>query len=901
LSEVSAVYRAPFSGAPPKNLHFAHGMTLEAMVEGAGLPRDFREYGVIRVGGVEYAAQTWVHVKPRAGRVVTFHYMPLMGGRSRGGGFKAILGIVIAIATILTAGAAAAGAFSGLLGSGFAAGTIGAKVLGAGISVVGSLASAALSAPPVSSGAPGGPTAEQSRSPASIQGNILRPGMSIPRVVGTRRIYPPLACQPLTERIGQDEYAEGVCVLADPHDLADIRLGETLADEAEDVEIEIREGWPDDTPIGLVYRYGVTQDLRMELSSHTLLSTDFYSLANQVLPAASIPKFHSFTLSKNCDEIWGHLSFPGGLLWGADANTNMQIAFRLRMRAVGTFTWINLPEVHFTAKNSTDQKPHFKIIWGEAPPVTDITNALSWNAAYKFVLGQAIAPATDDWVAHAMFSAGAGNDGLYDGTEFTSNVRRTVLNGNLVSFYIDEAQVPKGEYQLEIKKSFPFGRDNFTKSTHQAGGNYDLFTYYSDSGNKRIPYSQEHSVARCFLMRIASVFNTHPIANGDPGSGLAILAVRTLNREIPNISVTASGYVKDWDGVGWNTWVYGGQYMAAHYRDILVGTMSPDPIDADVIDEDSLLDWRADCIANSYTCNLICEGARIDEVLNILASCGYARPGYSETWGVIRDYDRAAEDPVQIFNNRNASQLRMEKAFARSPDALRVNYKNADDLDQQREIIVFRPDSDPDADPRIEVVEYQGLTEEAAVVARAEYDLLQMDVRSVFWSFRAFVESIMCRRGDLIGVNHDVLDEMYAAARVDDVIVEGGNILGVVLDSEVPVFNETPWEDILVFEDEEDVELIGKASAISIRQSDGMHSQHVIAGATGERSTIMFETPAPLEADPDDGKSVVRRDSLVTIGQPGEVFMRLIVKQVTYDKNNMGSIVAVPEAPELWS
>src|SRR5690606_39035152 len=136
----------------------------------------------------------------------TFHYFPFRGGGG-GSGRKAVLGVALAIATVLTAGAVTA---FGIPALGIGVGTWQATVAAAGISLAGNMAASMLSAAPVAQPDTGG--GPQSRGAASLSGNVLSQGGAVPRVVGTRWIYPPMACQPVVYRDGPDEYVEGVFV-----------------------------------------------------------------------------------------------------------------------------------------------------------------------------------------------------------------------------------------------------------------------------------------------------------------------------------------------------------------------------------------------------------------------------------------------------------------------------------------------------------------------------------------------------------------------------------------------------------------------------------------------------------------------------------------------------------------
>lgn len=893
--QVVGYWRPPFAMTESRAQTFLPGMTLGQMAARMeGLPPDFMERGVIAIGGHEIDRDRWARVKPRPGQKITFHY-PLAGGGDRDSGKSGIFGIIIAIASILTAGAIVAFGVP-FLGAGFAAGTLGAKALAAGVTLVGSLAASALSAPPASAPARG--ESQSSGGAASIAGNVLSPGAPIPAVIGTRRIFPVLASQPLIYRDGETEVGEGVYVLAGPHKLEDIRVADAQIGESDDITFETREGWGNDAPLSLVKRYGLTRNSSLELSKHAVEVDEQDVLQNQVDPTRSLPVFHGFNTSQRPDEIWLHLVFPAGL-FDTESDERYGVPYRVRMRKTAQDPWINLPEIHYHSKRQEEIRPTIELIWGDGPEnIPTVNENEAWVAAYKHVDGQTSPnPQSPAWTADPSFSAGSGNDALYRGNEGASNVRRVTLIAEKATFYIDEQAIPKGRYQVEIKRGMAYRAASFTKSTYMYNGEHiDFFWYTTNGGQAVIVSTQEDRSDRCAVARFCSVVNQLPIPEQ---SGLAAVAVRVRGRQVDNLSVLASGYVRDWDGSGWNTWTTTSN-PAPHFRKVLNGPLTPDPIDEEVIDDASIVAFRQACIDNGYTCDMVVEGEAIDDVLRKITGCGYGRPRMSETWGVLRDHDRSGDDPEQVFTSRNATPLSMAKAFPRLPDAFRVVWFEASEDDAQREKIVFRPGRENTLNPLIEQVEYPGLDSEAKATARALFDLKQAELRSAFWSFQAPAEAIRVTRGDLIALNQDTIDEKHASARIIDVDVENDQVVGVWLDSKVPVYNVHDWfasTDIL---SEPDVFLLGVESSLGIRKSDGLSSIYAIDGETGETDFIKFDTPVPVALDT-EGEPVIRPDCLAWVGEAGKTYRRLVVAGMTYDADQKASIVAVDEAPELFA
>lgn len=921
---VAAFWRAPFAQSAAMVRTFGPDATVLDIVQSfGGLPIDFLDRGIVRVGEHEIDRARWIRVRLKPGTRITLHYALRAGGDDGGG--KAVLGIVLAIATILTAGLASAGMFA-TAGGWFAAGSLSAKLLATGISLAGALADAAITPPPAK---PKSDPRDQDTT-ASLQGNVLAAGAPIQRVVGTRRLFPPLGAQPLTYRDGKDEVVEAFYVLAGPHDLSEIRIGDTPIADAEDVEYELREGWPDDEPLRMVTRYSTTKTPSLELSQHIVLGDEQDTLeqvrtgtdlrgndgvlglfgpqpAQVADPSKSLPKWHSVSLSPDCDEGWLHFVLPEGLQITSSPNQKQSIPFRIRMRASPSDPWINLPEIHFTSASAKEIKPQVILRWGDPIDMLGFSANEGWTIAWKSVPGQAGPPATDAWNAHSSFSEGAGNDSIYAGNEWFSRVTRVQLGELTAMFFLDPAQIPKGRYQVEIKRGCSFVTGSLNKDSYAYGGTVrDFFSYYQAGGGgagmagakAKIPRSRENVADRAYVVRVVSVYNEHPVDGGRVGPGMAIIAVRARNRAIENLSVLASGYVRDWDGAAWTNWTTTSN-PAPHFRDVMRGDLSPDPLDLEMIDDASLVAWRQACIDEGYTCDHIAEGDSGDEVLMILASCGYARPRASETWGVIRDYDRSGEDPVQVFTERNSNGVTMAKAFARLPDAISAVWAEPDELDETRELLVFRPGKEGVANPLIEEITYQGVNGEAQVQKRVEFDLAQAQLRSTFWSWSAPIEALRAARGDLVQLNHPVIDRWQASARTLDVLYDDGAIVGLILDSDLQFWNEPDFfeaDDIFAVDDWFE---IGLKTAIGIRRSDGSSSVHSITGGSSLRNQVEFAFPLSPVID-DDDLPTIREDCLVWIGPSSIVARRLVLVSATYDAQQTASLTAVDEAPELF-
>lgn len=897
--KVLVAYRAPFAQGRGRVLVFEPQQTVSQIVASFnGLPPDFFQRGYVLVNGHELDRRHWSRIRIKAGQEVVFAYALAGGGGRRGGAGKAILGLVVAVATVLTAGAAAAGFFGAGAGTLFGAGTLSAKLLAGGISLIGSLAQSALSKPPAAVKQQN--SRDETLGAASASGNVLGPGAPIARIIGTRRAYPMLAAQPITVREGRDEYAEAVFVLAGPHKIEDILIGDTAIEDAEDIEIQTREGWADDWPIDLITRYGVMKTPSLELSAHQVDGDEQNKLKNQTNPEKSLPQWHGVSSSAvACDEFRLDLTFPQGLC-NADLD-RFRTAFRVRMRKTSTDPWINLPEVHYASDDNKEIRANIILKWADVPEnMPTIPTQEGWVTAFKETKPQT-SPASPAWVADASFSAGSGNDYLERGTT-SSNVRRVTLDQYDAIFYLDAGALPPGNYQVQVKRSQGMKSSGFSTSAYTYNGSIIDPFYYLTSGGKAVMAESRQNVAdTVYLVRATSIFNSHPINGGLAGSNLTIIAARAKNRALDQLSALFSGYVKDWDGTGWNDWTTTSN-PAPHFYDVLRGQQTPDPLDAELVDNDSIVDWRQACIDLGYTCDLICEGDQMSAVLEKIAGSGYARLRMSETWGIIRDYDRSDEDPVQVFTARNLRGFRMSKAFARLPDAFRVVWPDGDTRDARDEVVIFRPGKEDIPNPRIEEVTYDVYKTEAKAVQRGRFDLAQGEARSAFFSWLAPIESIVCQRGDLVGINHYVLERSHDAARIVDVEIVADEIVAFNLDAAVQVYDELDMLDTPDMLDVADMLLVGAQTSVSVRDHNSVIAQPMaVVGPSGKTDRLELVTSIPVELDDDDSDPLMREGNLAWVGQSGAEILRLIITDIKPGRDFVAQITAVDEAPELFA
>lgn len=878
---VLTVYRESFVDVPVR-LALDESMTLAEMVTRMPVANDFHDRGTVTVNGAVMPRGVWHLVRPKPDTVVTMH-LPAAGGGDDSG--KAIFAFVASLALTVAAGWIVGGGLATKTGW-FAAGSLSASVLAGTVSLVGSLLLSSLIAPPVERR----DAERQRRNPdnASAEGNVLEPNGSVVRVIGERKVFPPFACEPFTYFDGPDEVVEATYILAGPHRITDVRVGAASVEDA-GIEFEVREGWPGDIPLTIPRKQSFTESPQDELRGHIVSDSDNRTIDDTVGGASqALPQIYVVGTRTEPDEHQLQIAFPQGLFKQDNTSADpilRRVPMRLRMRRRGDVDWINLPELHFQAANIGLIRATIRLQWvDEAVNSPGAAGSEGWVEARRSCAAQTVAPTSDQYEADAYFGSSgdahltAGNIGT-TGVQFVSMDRYTCL------IQLDKADFPPGLWEIEIKRGASFNPANYSAAAYTVSG--VVWNFYGVQGTPGQIVEERGNVSdSVVLLRSVSIWNEHPL----PTSDFAALAIRARNRKVDRLSCLAGGYVLDWDGTAWQEWTVTSN-PAPHYRDIFVGRLNVDAIEPGDLDEDSILDWRQHCIDMGYTCNALIQGSTVQEAAQIVAACGYATPRLSEKWGVAIDYDRSAESPIQIFTPLNSSSYSWTKAFARVPDGFRVTFDDAARDYQTDQELVLRPGNTWDTS-KIEQTRYEGLTDRSDVIARATYDQSIPIYRSCFHTFDAPAESIICQKGDLIGLAHETIDETIGFARIIDVTFDGsGDVTSIVVDSGLPEFGEDGFDDITDMGLVEDMGMIGAASGIAIRRTDGTV---LTAAVTVSGTTVTFTAPQDAAG--------IEPGCLLSFGRLGMEFIRLVVYSVKpKDQDFTATITAVDEAPELFN
>lgn len=314
------------------------GLTLSEIVTRVMPDRD--QDGIIRVLLVSETdvavvpPEFWPHTRPKPGIRIAVRFVA-----SGDDTLRAVLTVVVSVAAM------ALGQFwaAAIVPTAGLAQTAAAGLITAGLTVAGTMLINALI--PVQTPK----QRDRVDETYSITGwqNTARPGEPIPCVLGRLRVAPDFVGMPYTTIFGNDQFVTALLGFGyGPLEMSDLRIGETPIEEFTDVELQFREGRPDDEPVTVYPKQVLEQREGVELI-RPKVDGDWEDRP-VVRQTAS-----------NAQEVALLFSFATGL-FKVNSNGDLEsthIEVRIRQRLVGSDTWLDVITIDFRAKK---QRPFMR-------------------------------------------------------------------------------------------------------------------------------------------------------------------------------------------------------------------------------------------------------------------------------------------------------------------------------------------------------------------------------------------------------------------------------------------------------------------------------------------------------------------------------------------------------------
>ena len=880
------------------------GLTIEGMVaeirRKAGVSEELNFDGVVWVDGVAIHKDQWAIITPQPGSRVEFR---ALAGK---GVARTLLILAVVVAAVYFAPVVA-----GAIGVSTAAGSVGLAATQAALTVAGTLLTNAIFPvrPPSTGRADTGPQGMPMLTGGQNRGQQYG---AIPVVLGRHRFTPPLGAVPYVESNSTLSRLRMLLVWGyGPVQVSDLRMGETRIDTLESLEYETLTGISGESRTRFNSLYG--QDVSQE-QINIKLESDGTSEGSPWVERV---------IADECDKITVTLHFPEGLrqmpLEGGNSGKIDTRAFRgqVQVRQLNAETlapitsfgdidriiasqvfeiqpsWFNidtdeeLEPVYRWARLSLDQFSKIILRYGAFttnPAANPTGRILTLQQEAAFGVG----------VTYERLPAyGPGEEGLWDICVLGNSVFETVdrrdstitgagltmsgLQATIASGSVDRAQSENvrlggtGEPFFKRKNAFSYNVTfNVPRGVHEVrvrrtNDSTNDFSY--SSGNKGRRFHD------CFLLTITGYENRRPAS---PPRALAMTAIRVkatnqINGNIEGFTGTVQSLCLDYDRTT-TTWVQRAtRNPASLFRYVLQHPANAQRVADSAIDLTALVDWHNYCRTNKFMFDMVITEQRpLWDVLMDIAAAGRASPIRRDgKWSIVIDRPRTAI--VQHFTPHNSWGFEGVRALPKMPHAFRVQFNNAKKGYQPDERIVYNDGYSAANATLFEGLTLPGVTDTDIVFKHARFHLAQLKLRPETYTLNVDIEHLVCNRGDLVRVTHDIPLWGLGTGRIKNRI----NSTTLELDEAMPMKAGTQY-------------------TIRIRLEDGSSITRTVAAkdADGEYTTITLTSSvttaqgAPL--------------NLFMFGELGEESVELIVTSIEPAENLTARLTLVDYSPAIY-
>lgn len=836
------------------------GLTLEEIVarglDRMSVPASLRGNGHAYVGEKYVPRNQWASTVPGPGEFVTYRVVPQNGGGDKGVMRIILTVIVIAVAalsqqyylanfaTYTAAGALTTG--SAMMGAGIAA----------GLTAAGMLAINALV--PVRPPSLPSSTSEKESSTYSISGarNTISPFGTIPLLLGRHRIVPPQGAFPYTEVAKDDQYVRQLFVLG-YRGLAftgEFKIGEASLSKFEEIQVDIQSN----TTAATKPKY-YSSDISEQSLSVELKQSEGWQVR---------------ATDQECDEFSFDISCPQGLVEFADDGDKITriVKINAQYKSTASPTWIDItgtfpiPERSWELRST---RARVREDDGDGYHYVTVTKRYTVRVVIatgevEFVTGDAnytaehFGIASFDWnsdwsdIQNIAYHYPAGSTGF--GLEYMGDDDDYVV--------MNEGTLPYGDYVISGKQTSAIRRT--FKVTPGTSGVYEvrLARITDDSTDDKV-------FDQTWWSTLRAVRHVTPVRCKNPLVTVSLRARATgqLNGAVDEFNVEAVSQCYDYDKAT-GTWIWRAtSNPASLFRCVLQHPANEKRVANSQLDLVKLAEWHEFCRVNGFEYNRYHDfTGSVYSVLQDIAAAGRAsvtRP--DGKWSVI--IDKARTTLVQHFSPRNSWGFRFTKKLPRLPHAWRVRFINDEQGYQSDERIVYADGYNASNATEFEALELPGVTQPDQVWKLARYHYACAKLRPEEYEFYADMEHIVCTRGDLIRVTHDVPLWGGASGRVKSV------------DGQVVTVDEPCWM------------VSGREYVIRFRTQSGATIIRNVVWAFGEQTVLALLGTGAVPAAGD----------LFLFGELGQESTELIVKGIEPGDNLTARIIAVDHSPAIYS
>lgn len=170
----------------------------------------------------------------------------------------------------------------------------------------------------------------------------------------------------------------------------------------------------------------------------------------------------------------------------------------------------------------------------------------------------------------------------------------------------------------------------------------------------------------------------------------------------------------------------------------------------------ALQDWHEFCESKNLRYNAVVSSTQsVLDTLRDIAAAGLASPNFVDgKWTVVVDKPR--DYVTQHFTTHNSWGFEAVKLLPRLPDAFRVTFSNEAKAYQPDETIIYNYPKNINTAKVFEELNLPGVTNLDQAEFLAKWHLAQLKLRPERYTINTDFEYLVCNRGDLVRVTHDV-------------------------------------------------------------------------------------------------------------------------------------------------
>ena len=302
--------------------------------------------------------------------------------------------------------------------------------------------------------------------------------------------------------------------------------------------------------------------------------------------------------------------------------------------------------------------------------------------------------------------------------------------------------LPPALYTVRVRRyNYSFGGNDVPES----GGfnRYDKSILYSVTG-----YSSNKPITNppgCYLARTAIRLQSTNKVNGNVDGINALVQTRGYD-----VVYTNNGATKTWTpNLPINN-------PASLFRYVLQHPANMYAVADSDIDLTQLAEWHNFCKIKKLTYNNVLTSTQsVMDTLREICAAGLASPTMiNGKWSVVVDKPRTYV--TQHFTPHNSWGFESTKALPKIPDGFRVTINNESKAYQPDEFFVFRESVTSETAKIYEQLSLPGVTNKAQATYLAKWHFAQLKLRPETYRLNVDFEYLVCTRGDLVRVSHDI-------------------------------------------------------------------------------------------------------------------------------------------------